>query len=300
MTAAAEAAPAPPASPSEPLLVVEDLTVRYPGTATNAVDGVSLTLGRGETLGLVGESGSGKSSVARSVLGLHKSDGSIRFAGTEISTLHGGALRTVRADLQMIFQDPYGTLDPRMTIGKQIAEPLRVHRIAERGRLTAAVSELLTRVGLDPAMAKRYPHEFSGGQRQRIAIARAIGLSPRLIVCDEPTSALDVSVQAQIIELLRELQASTGVAYLFISHNLGVVRQISDRVAVMYRGRIVETGPVGQVFDAPTHPYTKLLLRAVLEPDPASRHAPPLVLDTSALDALETDPLAIAEEDANA
>jgi ABC-type microcin C transport system duplicated ATPase subunit YejF len=238
--------------------------------------------------------------VARSVLGLHKSDGSIRFAGTEISALHGGALRSVRADLQMIFQDPYGTLDPRMTIGKQIAEPLRVHRMTERGQLTPAVSELLTRVGLDPAMAKRYPHEFSGGQRQRIAIARAIGLSPRLIVCDEPTSALDVSVQAQIIELLRELQASTGVAYLFISHNLGVVRQISDRVAVMYRGRIVETGPVAQVFDAPTHPYTKLLLRAVLEPDPASRHAPPLVLDTADLDALENDPLAIAEEDANA
>jgi ABC-type microcin C transport system duplicated ATPase subunit YejF len=295
MTAAPETAPSP-----EPLLVVEDLTVRYPGTAANAVDGVSLTLGRGETLGLVGESGSGKSSVARSVLGLHKSDGSIRFAGTEISTLHGRALRSVRADLQMIFQDPYGTLDPRMTVGKQIAEPLRVHRIAERGQLTPAVSELLTRVGLDPAMAKRYPHEFSGGQRQRIAIARAIGLSPRLVVCDEPTSALDVSVQAQIIELLRDLQASTGVAYLFISHNLGVVRQISDRVAVMYRGRIVETGPVAQVFDAPTHPYTRLLLRAVLEPDPASRHAPPLVLDTAAIDALETDPLAIAEEDANA
>jgi ABC-type microcin C transport system duplicated ATPase subunit YejF len=295
MTAAAETAPS-----SEPLLVVEDLTVRYPGTAANAVDGVSLTLGRGETLGLVGESGSGKSSVARSVLGLHKSDGSIRFAGTEISALHGRALRSVRADLQMIFQDPYGTLDPRMTVGKQIAEPLRVHRIAERGQLTPAVSELLTRVGLDPAMAKRYPHEFSGGQRQRIAIARAIGLSPRLIVCDEPTSALDVSVQAQIIDLLRDLQASTGVAYLFISHNLGVVRQISDRVAVMYRGRIVETGPVAQVFDAPTHPYTKLLLRAVLEPDPASRHAPPLVLDTAAIDALEADPLAIAEEDANA
>jgi ABC-type microcin C transport system duplicated ATPase subunit YejF len=294
------AAKAAETSSSEPLLVVEDLTVRYPGTTVNAVDGVSLTLGRGETLGLVGESGSGKSSVARSVLGLHKSDGSIRFAGTEISSLHGGALRSVRADLQMIFQDPYGTLDPRMTIGKQIAEPLRVHRMTERGQLTPAVSELLTRVGLDPAMAKRYPHEFSGGQRQRIAIARAIGLSPRLIVCDEPTSALDVSVQAQIIELLRELQASTGVAYLFISHNLGVVRQISDRVAVMYRGRIVETGPVAQVFDAPTHPYTKLLLRAVLEPDPASRHAPPLVLDTSALDALENDPLAIAEEDANA
>jgi ABC-type microcin C transport system duplicated ATPase subunit YejF len=297
MTGAAETAEP---SSSEPLLVVEDLIVRYPGTAVNAVDGVSLTLGRGETLGLVGESGSGKSSVARSVLGLHKSEGSIRFDGTEISSLHGGALRSVRAGLQMIFQDPYGTLDPRMTIGKQIAEPLRVHRMTERGQLTPAVSQLLTRVGLDPAMAKRYPHEFSGGQRQRIAIARAIGLSPRLIVCDEPTSALDVSVQAQIIELLRELQASTGVAYLFISHNLGVVRQISDRVAVMYRGRIVETGPVARVFDAPTHPYTKLLLRAVLEPDPASRHAPPLVLDTSDLDALENDPLAIAEEDANA
>ncbi|HEY3883044.1 MAG TPA: ATP-binding cassette domain-containing protein [Trebonia sp.] len=285
----------PQTPPQEPLLTIENLTVRYPRTSVNAVDNVSLTLSRSETLGLVGESGSGKSSVARSVLGLHKSEGSIRFAGTDIAALHGGALRHVRADLQMIFQDPYGTLDPRMTIGKQIAEPLLVHHLSERKQLTPAVAELLTRVGLDPGMAKRYPHEFSGGQRQRIAIARAIGLSPRLIVCDEPTSALDVSVQAQIIELLRDLQASTGVAYLFISHNLGVVRQISHRVAVMYRGRIVETGPVGQVFDSPSHPYTKLLLRAVLEPDPASRHAPPLVLDTAAIDALET-----AEEDANA
>jgi ABC-type microcin C transport system duplicated ATPase subunit YejF len=273
-------------SSSDPLLVVEGLTVRYPGAAANAVDGVSLTLGRGETLGLVGESGSGKSSVARSVLGLHKSEGSIRFAGAEISALRGAAMRRVRADLQMIFQDPYGTLDPRMTAGQQIAEPLRIHRLVPARQLGARVGELLARVGLEPAMAKRYPHEFSGGQRQRIAIARAIGLSPRLIVCDEPTSALDVSVQAQIIELLRDLQATTGVSYLFIAHNLGVIRQISHRVAVMYQGRIVETGPVGQVFDHPSHAYTTILLRAVLEPDPAARHAPPLGLDTAAVDAL--------------
>jgi ABC-type microcin C transport system duplicated ATPase subunit YejF len=289
MTAAA-------ASPAQPLLAVEGLTVRYPGTAVNAVDGVSLTLGQGETLGLVGESGSGKSSIARSVLGLHKSTGSIRFEGTEISSLRGAALRHVRADLQMIFQDPYGTLDPRMTIGRQIAEPLRVHRLVAPRQLAKTVGELLARVGLDPAMASRYPHEFSGGQRQRIAIARTIGLSPRLIVCDEPTSALDVSVQAQIIALLRDLQATTGVSYLFISHNLGVVRGISHRVAVMYRGRIVETGPVGEVFDAPTHPYTKLLLRAVLEPDPAARHAPPLRLGTADIDALaELSPTTLPE-----
>lgn len=288
------------ASPEEPLLVVGDLIVRYPGTTANAVDGVSLTLGRGETLGLVGESGSGKSSVARSILGLHHSTGTIRFDGTEISSLRGAALRRIRADLQMIFQDPYGTLDPRMTIGKQIAEPLRAHRVVAPGQLGAKVGELLARVGLDPAMARRYPHEFSGGQRQRIAIARAIGLSPRLIVCDEPTSALDVSVQAQIIDLLRDLQAATGVSYLFISHNLGVVRRISHRAAVMYRGRVVETGPVETVFDSPTHPYTKALLRAVLEPDPASRHAPPLGLDAAAIDALaELSPTA-SPEDANA
>ncbi len=261
------------------LLEVDDLTVRYPGAAGNAVEGVSISLQPGETLGLVGESGSGKSSVARSVLGLHESSGSIRFEGVELSSLGRRPMRAVRARLQMIFQDPYGTLDPRMTVGRQIAEPLRVHRVCPPREVPARVGDLLDRVGLDPAMAVRYPHEFSGGQRQRIAIARAIGLSPSLIVCDEPTSALDVSVQAQIIALLQDLQRTTGVAYLFIAHNLGVIREISDRVAVMYRGRIVETGPVDEVFDHPQHPYTQALLRAVLEPDPASRHAPPVPLE---------------------
>ena len=268
-----------PGGAAPQLLEVENLVVRYPGASINAVDGVSLTLGAGETLGLVGESGSGKSSVARSVMGLNASTGSIRFEGVELSSIGRRPMRAVRARLQMIFQDPYGTLDPRMTVGRQIAEPLRVHRVCPPNEIAARVGELLGQVGLDAAMATRYPHEFSGGQRQRIAIARAIGLSPSLIVCDEPTSALDVSVQAQIIALLRELQLTTGMAYLFIAHNLGVIREISDRVAVMYKGRIVETGPVGAVFDDPHHRYTQALLRAVLEPDPASRHAPPLPLD---------------------
>lgn len=258
------------------LLEVENLVVNY-GTGRNAVDGVSLTVDSGETLGLVGESGSGKSSIARAVMGLQGFEGSVKFEGTELAGLSPRALRPIRPRLQMIFQDPYATLDPRMTIGDQIAEPLGVHGIVQRSELASTVGGLLERVGLPADVARRYPHEFSGGQRQRVAIARAIGLSPRLIVCDEPTSALDVSVQARILDLLEELQREQGLAYLFIAHNLGVVRRTCHRVAVMYLGRIVETGDVDEVFDNPQHPYTKALLDAVLDPDPASRHAVPKV-----------------------
>ena len=254
------------------LLEVENLIVDY-GTGRNAVDSVGLTLNPGETLGLVGESGSGKSSIARAVMGLQKFQGSVRFEGTELGGMSQRALRRVRPRLQMIFQDPYATLDPRMTIGGQIAEPLVVHGLHSRAEVGAEVGSLLERVGLPAEVARRYPHEFSGGQRQRVAIARAVGLSPRLIVCDEPTSALDVSVQSRILDLLEELQRDQGLAYLFIAHNLGVVRRTCHRVAVMYLGSIVETGPVDEVFDNPQHPYTRALLDAVLDPDPASRHA---------------------------
>lgn len=262
---------------NEPLLEIKDLVVNYGNVqnkhqVANAVDGVNLTLQAGETLGLVGESGSGKSSIARSVVGLTKWSGQIAFDGSDMNQLRGGALRRVRQNLQMIFQDPYGTLDPRMPIGKQIAEPLLAHGFVQRDQLKVRVSELLEMVELDGSAAANYPHQFSGGQRQRVAIARAIGLSPKLIVCDEPTSALDVSVQAQILKLLDGLQRDHGIAYLFIAHNLGVVRQVSDRVAVMYMGKLVETGSVEEVFDNPQHWYTKALLNAVLEPEPSSRH----------------------------
>jgi ABC-type oligopeptide transport system ATPase subunit len=254
------------------LLTIEDLVVDYGRSDKNAVDGVSLAVRAGETVGLVGESGSGKSSIARAVLGLSPYRGSIRFQGQELSAATAAQWRTTRSRLQMIFQDPYSTLDPRMRIGAQIAEPFVVHGVGTRVENAAKVASLLERVGLDPAMARRYPHEFSGGQRQRIAIARAIALHPTLIVCDEPTSALDVSVQAQVLSLLEELQREQNIAYLFIAHNLGVVRRISDRVAVMHLGRIVETGPTDEVFGNPQHAYTRALLDAVLEPDPGERH----------------------------
>lgn len=255
------------------LLNVTGLSIDY-GSSTRAVDDVSLSLNRGETLGLVGESGSGKSSVARAVMGLTEYTGTIEFNGRDQSTLTPRERRRTCRDLQMIFQDPYGTLDPRMPVGRQIAEPLVVHRTASRPVICARVQELLERVGLEPTMAARYPHEFSGGQRQRIAIARAIALEPSLIVCDEPTSALDVSVQAQVLELLEQLQQEQGIAYLFIAHNLGVVRRVSRQVAVMYRGQIVEHGDTDEVFDNPRHEYTRALLDAVLDPDPRARHRP--------------------------
>ncbi|GHD76578.1 oligopeptide transport system ATP-binding protein [Salinibacterium amurskyense] len=258
-----------------PLLEISDLTVRYgTGNAKPAVNKVSLSLAAGETVGLVGESGSGKSTVARAVLGLMPFEGTITYQGENLAEVTPTRMRAIRSDLQMIFQDPYATLDPRMTVGRQIAEPMLVHKIVPRSGAAARVGELLEQVGLSAEMAGRYPHEFSGGQRQRIAIARALGVSPSLIVCDEPTSALDVSVQAQVLELLQELQRTQGIAYLFIAHNLGVVRAMSHRVAVMYLGEIVEYGTSDEVFGNPQHPYTRALIEAVLEPDPASRHRP--------------------------
>lgn len=252
---------------SDPILNITGLTIDY-GSGIKAVDGVALSVEPGQTLGLVGESGSGKSSVARAVMGLTPYSGSIEFRGREHRTLTPRMWRATRRQLQMIFQDPYSTLDPRMAIGRQIAEPLVVHRVGTRRQVRERVGELLVRVGLDGAMASRYPHEFSGGQRQRIAIARAIALEPSLIVCDEPTSALDVSVQAQVLSLLEDLQRDHGIAYLFIAHNLGVVSRMASHVAVMHRGVIVEHGPTRQVFSQPRDPYTKSLLDAVLEPVP--------------------------------
>lgn len=256
------------------VLSVTDLVINYSrggsrtGLRKNAVDHVDLELAPGETLGLVGESGSGKSSVARAVMGLTPYQGSITFNGVELRQLSASALRRSRANMQMIFQDPYSTLDPRMRIGSQISEPLIVHRVGKRSEHPSRVEKLLKTVGLDPEMAKRFPHEFSGGQRQRIAIARAIAIDPSVLICDEPTSALDVSVQAQVLELLESLQEETHIAYLFIAHNLGVVNRIAHRVAVMNSGKIVETGPVDKVFTNPEHAYTQKLISAVLDPDP--------------------------------
>lgn len=254
------------------LLEIRDLVVDYGRPDRKAVDGVSLSVDAGETVGLVGESGSGKSSIARAALGLTPYGGSIRFEGQELRDATSAQWKLTRSRLQMIFQDPYATLNPRQRIGAQVAEPFVVHRRGSRSESAQRVAELLERVGLDSGMARRYPHEFSGGQRQRIAIARAIALNPSLIVCDEPTSALDVSVQSQVLALLDVLQREQNISYLFIAHNLGVVRRISHRVAVMYLGRIVETGPTDEVFDNPRHPYTRALLDAVLEPDPTERH----------------------------
>jgi oligopeptide transport system ATP-binding protein len=261
------------------LLEVRDLSKHFPVKKgiliertvdhVKAVDGVSFDIREGETLGLVGESGSGKSTTGYCVLQLLKpTAGSIRFDGVELTGLKREELRRTRRDMQIVFQDPYSSLDPRMTVGNIVAEPLEVHGIGTRRSRRETVRRLLDTVGFDPNFTNRYPHEFSGGQRQRIGIARALALNPKLIVCDEPVSALDVSIQAQILNLLKDLQRDFGLTYLFIAHDLAVVRSISDRIAVMNRGKLLEIGPAEEVYTNPQEEYTKALLAAVPIPDP--------------------------------
>jgi oligopeptide transport system ATP-binding protein len=254
------------------LLEVRDLTKHFiiGRGIVRAVDGVSFSIERGETLGLVGESGCGKTTTGRCILQLERpTSGTVRFEGRELTTLNQTELRAVRRKVQVIFQDPYSSLNPRMTVGQIIAEPIAVHNIVSgAGARAARVKDLLHRVGLLPQHANRYPHEMSGGQRQRVGIARALAMEPSLIVCDEPVSALDVSIQAQIINLLEDLQAEFGLTYLFIAHDLAVVRHISDRVIVMYLGKIAEMADRKTIYDDPKHPYTRALLSAVPIPDP--------------------------------
>jgi oligopeptide transport system ATP-binding protein len=268
------------AKAGEVLVDVQDLKMYFPVTAglifqrkvadVKAVDGVAMQIKRGETLGLVGESGCGKSTTGRAILQLYRpTAGSVNFDGTDLTKIKGGDLRRFRRRMQMIFQDPYASLNPRMSVGSIIAEPLAIHNLAKGKARKERVQELLSIVGLNPYYANRYPHEFSGGQRQRIGIARALAVEPDFIVCDEPVSALDVSIQAQIINLLEELQANFGLTYLFIAHDLSVVRHISDRVAVMYLGHVVELADRNALYENPLHPYTKALLSAVPIPDPA-------------------------------
>jgi ABC-type oligopeptide transport system ATPase subunit len=264
---------------SRPLLEVDDLEVHFPIRRgllfdravdyVKAVDGVSFEIGEGTTLGLVGESGSGKSTTAYAALQLVRpTAGSVRFDGRELTRLSRAELRRMRRQMQIVFQDPYAALDPRMTVGRIVGEPLQAHGIGDRRSRRARVAELLELVGFDPAYTNRYPHEFSGGQRQRIGIARALALNPRLIICDEPVSALDVSIQAQILNLLKDLQRDLGLSYLFIAHDLAVVRSMSDTIAVMHQGKIVEQGPAERVYEQPRSDYTRALLAAVPVPDP--------------------------------
>jgi len=262
-----------------PLLEVTDLRKEFHAHSglfiervshtVNAVDGVSFSIAEGKTLGLVGESGSGKSTTGYCVLQLMKpTSGSVRFEGSELTDAGRGDVRKLRRDMQIVFQDPYSSLNPRMTVGDIVGEPLVVHGVGARRERGARVRELLDVVGFNPSFSNRYPHEFSGGQRQRIGVARALALNPKLIVCDEPVSALDVSIQAQILNLLKDLQRDFGPAYLFISHDLSVVRAMSDDIAVMKDGKIVEAGPADDVYKSPSNEYTKALLASVPVPDP--------------------------------
>ena len=263
---------------NEKLLQIDDLKMHFPiyrGVfqrqvgAVRAVDGVSFDIKRGETLGLVGESGCGKSTTGRTILQLHRATaGKVFYDGVDLTDINDDKMRKYRRDLQIIFQDPYASLNPRMTVGSIIAEPLEVHGIGTKQERRERVKELLALVGLNPYFINRYPHEFSGGQRQRIGIARALALNPKFIVCDEPIAALDVSIQAQVVNLLEELQKEFGLTYLFIAHDLSMVRHIADRTAVMYLGKIVELADRDELYGNPLHPYAKALLSAVPIPDP--------------------------------
>jgi len=269
-----------PAKPqTETLLKIENLQVHFPVTgglfrrrqvgAVRAVDGLNFEIRRGETLSLVGESGCGKSTTGRAILQLERpTGGRVYFEGVDLTNLEGEELRRMRRKMQMIFQDPYASLNPRMTVGKIVGEPLEVHGLGREKSAAGRVQELLDLVGLNPKFINRYPHEFSGGQRQRIAIARALAVNPDFLVCDEPIASLDVSIQAQVVNLMRSLQKRLNLTYLFIAHDLSVVRHISTRVAVMYLGQIVEIGDRNSIYENPLHPYTKALLSAVPIPDP--------------------------------